>query len=74
VNISEATATMEVLDWLTSLVLVEVHPDCLVDEASLLDAVDILTTRAHKALGAGLTPTLVGQRMRDVLATPVGDR
>ena len=68
---SEANAVQEILDWLTSLVVVEVHPDCLVDDASLIDAVDILAGRAYKALGAGLTPTLVRQRMRDVLTAPV---
>ena len=38
---------------------------------SLIDAIDILAGRAYKALGAGLTPTLVRQRMRDVLTAPV---
>ena len=67
---TEANAVQELLDWLTSLVAFEVHPDCLVDDASLIDAVDVLAGRAYKALGAGLTPTLVRQRMHDVLTAP----
>jgi len=69
-NISEATATQTLLDWLTSLTLHEVHPACQVDGASLTDAVDILATRAHRALGAGPTAAQVRAQMRTVLAAP----
>ena len=72
-NLTEARAVQELLDWLTSSVAFEVHPDCLVDDASLTDAVDILARRAHKALGAGPTAEQVGRAMRRLLVPPIVD-
>lgn len=63
-NKGEAMAVMEVLDWLTSLTLFELHPDCGVDDATLLDAVDVLATRA------GTSPGIVRRNMAAVLDRP----
>ena len=66
-NIGEANAVHEVTDWLTSLVFFEVHPDCLVDDATLLRSVRFLAERARKALDAGPLPEAVHARMAVLL-------
>ena len=66
-NISEANAVHEVTDWLTSLVLFEQHPDCLVDDATLLRAVRFLAERARLALHAGPSAEDVHARMLELL-------
>jgi hypothetical protein len=67
VNITEANAWHRVLEWLTSLDVVEVAPDCRTDDAMLTDAVQILTTRSGKALGAGMSPQDACTRLATVL-------
>jgi len=67
VNITEAHAWHRVLEWLTSLDVVEVAPGCHTDDAMLIDSVHILTTRASKTLGAGMSPQDACTRLSTVL-------
>jgi hypothetical protein len=71
-TVAEANAVYEITDWLTSLDLFEVNQNCVVDDASLTDAVDVLVRGARKRLGAGAEPGDVVRQLSRVLAG--GDR